>query len=193
MKKTVIHRDCNFIENVDFGRLNEILEEKGVTKAELSRRCGYYDEYVTKHVFREKRVNHTVANTLEKVYGVHPNEYTYKKAEKSTSNDGQLSLRLDKDLIEKFRCWAFYNQMSQKDAMEKILSEYLDGKKTTTTVSNDDSTETTDSDDDMYEFKIKLNGKLLKELVLKSVINHISVEEFVYDCVINGIVEGRKE
>lgn len=87
MRKTVIHRDNNFIENVDFDRLDEILKEKGVTKAELSRRCGYYTEYVSKHVFREKRLTQTVANTLEKVYGVSTNEYTYKKEEESTRND----------------------------------------------------------------------------------------------------------
>ena len=60
---------------------------------------------------------------------------------KKTSNDGQLALRLDKDLIARFRNWAFYNQMSQKDAMEKILSEYLDGKKTATTINTDESGE----------------------------------------------------
>lgn len=60
---------------------------------------------------------------------------------KKTSNDGQLALRLDKDLIAKFRNWAFYNELSQKEAMEKILSEYLDGKKTTTTISTDESGE----------------------------------------------------
>lgn len=58
---------------------------------------------------------------------------------KKTSNDGQLALRLDKDLIARFRNWAFYNQLSQKEAMEKILSEYLDGKKTATTISTDES------------------------------------------------------
>ena len=79
MRKKAIHRDYNFIENVDFDRLNEILEGKGITKLELSRRCGYYDDYVSKHVFREKRLNQTVANTLEKVYGVSSDEYTYKR------------------------------------------------------------------------------------------------------------------
>ena len=133
MRKTITHRDHSFIENVDFDRLNEILEEEGITKAELSRKCGYYDEYVVKHVFGEKRLNQTVANTLEKVYGVSLNEYTYKKAEESTDND------------------------------------------------------------DIYEFTIKLDGELLKELALKSVINHISVEDFVRACVINGICEGRKD
>ena len=143
MRKTRIHRDHSFIENVDFDRLNEILEEKGVQKAELSRKCGYYDGYITKHVFIKKRLNKTVANTLENVYGISPDEYTYKETEK--------------------------------------------------TISNDDATETTASNDDTYEFTIKLDGELLKELALKSVINHISVEDFVRACVINGICEGRKD
>lgn len=133
MRKKVIHKDYNSIENVDFDMLNEILEEKGVPKSELSRKCGYYDGYITKHVFGEKRLNQTVANTLEKVYGVSTNEYTYKKEEESTSND------------------------------------------------------------DMYEFTIKINGKLLKELALKSVINHISIEDFVLNCVLNEIGERAKE
>lgn len=64
-----------------------------------------------------------------------------KARKKKTSNDGQLALRLDKDLIARFRNWAFYNQLSQKEAMEKILSEYLDGKKTATTISTDESGE----------------------------------------------------
>lgn len=195
-----VNSRCNdFIKNVDFEKLNEILKRKHLTKAEISRKCGYYNGYIGDHVFREKRLNKNVANTLENVYGILPGEYTYKETEKSTSNDGQLALRLDKDLIEKFRSWAFYNRLSQKDAMEKILSEYLDGKKTATTAGNDDITEELyefsdieDYDDDIYEFTIKLNGKLLKELALKSVIYHISVEDFVRDCVVKGISKGRK-
>lgn len=66
---------------------------------------------------------------------------------KKTSNDGQLALRLDKDLIARFRNWAFYNQLSQKEAMEKILSEYLDGKKTATTISTDESGDDNASND----------------------------------------------
>lgn len=60
---------------------------------------------------------------------------------KKTSNDGQLALRIDKRLIAKFRNWAFYNELSQKEAMEKMISEYLDGKKAVTTISTDESGE----------------------------------------------------
>lgn len=64
-----------------------------------------------------------------------------KARKKKTSNDGQLALRLDKELIAKFRNWAFYNELSQKEAMEKMISEYLDGKKAVTTISTDESGE----------------------------------------------------
>lgn len=170
MKNTVIHRDHNFVKNVNFTRLNEILEEKRIKRAELSRKCGYSSDYVSRHVFGERKLTWTVANTLEEVYGISPGEYSYEKTEKSTSNDeqlalqldkdlteksassdGQLALKFDKDLIAKFRNWAFYNELSQKEAMEKMISEYLDGKKTTTTISTDDTAETTASNDEPAE------------------------------------------
>jgi transcriptional regulator with XRE-family HTH domain len=197
MRKRKIHRDNNVIKNVDFDKLNEILKEKGITKAELSRKCGYYDEYISYHTFGEKRLTKTVADTLEKVYGVSPDEYTYKEAEENTSNDGQLALRLDKDLIAKFKNWAYYNQLPQKYAMEKILSEYLDGKKTTTTasnddtteetISNDDATETTASNDDIYKYTFSFNGEFLQRLALASINEHMSIDDFVHKCLIGGI------
>nr|DAG46210.1 MAG TPA: protein-turn-helix DNA binding protein [Caudoviricetes sp.] len=204
MTRAVI-RDRNFIKNVDFTRLSEILEEKRIRNAELSRRCGYYPEYVAKHVFGEKKLNWTVANTLERVYDISLDEYCYEKTEKSTSNDGQLALRLDedliaekktsndgqlsvrvnKDLIVKFRNYAFYNELSQKEAIEKILSEYLDGKKTATTASNDDTAETAISDNDIKE--TTANGEFLKRLELASKNKHISIEDFIFDCILKGL------
>jgi hypothetical protein len=80
-------RDNSIIKNVDFTKLNKILNEKGIRRAELSRRCGYYSYYVKDHVFKEKKLNWTVANMLEKVYGISPEQYCYEKAEKSTSNN----------------------------------------------------------------------------------------------------------
>lgn len=65
-------RDNSIIKNVDFTKLNKILNEKGIRRAELSRRCGYYSYYVKDHVFKEKKLNWTVANMLEKVYGISP-------------------------------------------------------------------------------------------------------------------------
>lgn len=143
MRKTISNRDESHVKNVDFDRLNEILKEKCINKSELSRKCGYYSGYVKNNVLIRKRLNWTVANKLEKIYGISPDEYTYKETDE--------------------------------------------------TISNDDAMETTASNDDIYEFTIKLDGELLKELALKSVINHISVEDFVRACVINGICEGRKD
>ncbi len=128
-------RDNSIIKNVDFTKLNKILNEKGIRRAELSRRCGYYSYYVKDHVFKEKKLNWTVANMLEKVYGISPDEYCY--AEKNTSND--------------------------------------------------DTMETTASDDDTYKFTLLLNGKFLKELASASINEHMSIEDFIFDCIVKGL------
>ena len=187
-------RNNIIVENVDFTRLSEILRKKHIKWSKLSRKCGYDDSgYVRKNVFGRERLNWTVADTLERVYGITPDEYCYEKAKKSTSNDGQFALRLDKELIARFRNWAFYNQMSQKDAMEKILSEYLDGEKITKTISTDDTAEktisnndtakTTASDDDTYKFIVSINGEFLKRLAMASLNEHTSIENFIFDCI----------
>lgn len=136
MKKTVI-RDHSSVENVDFNRLNEILKEKGIKKADFSRRCGYYSGYVGDHVFREKNLNWTVANMLERVYGISQDEYCYEQTE--------------------------------------------------TTASNDDITETTASNDDTYKFTISFNGEFFKKLALASINEHMSIGDFVFDCISKGL------
>lgn len=135
--REVIHRDHNFIENVDFTKLNEIIKEKCISKSELSRKCGYVSDYVSRYVFRERRLNRTVANTLEKEYGISLDEYCYEQTE--------------------------------------------------TTASNDDITEATISDNDTYEFTISFNGELLKKLALASMNEHMSIEDFIFDCILKGI------
>lgn len=136
MKKTVI-RDNSRIENVDFNRLNEIIKEKGISKADLSRRCGYCSGHVKNHVFKEKKLNWTVANMLERVYGISPDEYCYEKTE--------------------------------------------------TTISDNDTTETTASNDDIYKYTMSFNGELLKKLALASMNEHLSIEDFIFDCILKGI------
>lgn len=126
MKKTVI-RDNSSVKNVDFTRLNKILNEKGIRRAELSRRCGYYPYYVKDHVFKEKKLNWTVANMLEKVYGISPDEYCYEK------------------------------------------------------------TETTDSDDDIYKCVFLCNGDFFKKVALASIKEHMSIEDFVFECILKGL------
>lgn len=95
-------RDNNFIKNVDFTKLNEILREKGIAKAELSRRCGYNSDYVKSTVFREKKLNWTVANMLEIVYGISLDEYCYEQTEKSTSNNDTAKTTASNDDTYKF-------------------------------------------------------------------------------------------
>lgn len=95
-------RDNSFIKNVDFTKLNEILREKGIAKAELSRRCGYNSGYVKDTVFREKKLNWTVANMLERVYGISLDEYCYEQTEKSTSNNDTAKTTASNDDTYKF-------------------------------------------------------------------------------------------
>lgn len=132
MRKTVI-RDNSSVKNVDFTRLNKILKEKGIRRRDLSRRCGYYSDYVKDHVFREKKLNWTVANMLERVYGISPNEYCYVQTEKS--------------------------------------------------ISNNDTAKTTASDDDTYKFIVSINGEFLKRLAMASLNEHMSIEDFIFDCI----------
>ncbi len=146
MKKTVI-RDHSNIENVDFTRLNEIIKEKGIKQTEISRRCGYYSGYFKDHVLREKKLNWTVANMLERVYGISQEEYCYEKTATTASND---------------------------DTAE-------------TTISNNDTTETTASNDDTYKCTISCNGEFFKKLALASINKHISIEDFIFDCILKGL------
>ena len=146
MKKTAI-RDRRNIENVDFTRLNEIIKEKGIKQTELSRRCGYHSGYFQDHVLREKKLNWTVANMLERVYGISLEEYCYEKTSTTASNDDTAKI----------------------------------------TISNNDTTETTASNDDTYKCTILCNGEFLKKLALASINKHISIEDFILDCILEGL------
>lgn len=42
-------------------------------------------------------------------------------------------------------------------------------------------------DDDMYTFGFSFNGKLLKRMALKSIEENITVQDFVFKCIIEGI------
>ena len=131
-------RDNSIIKNVDFTKLNEILRENNIKRAELSRRCGYDDsDYVRKTVFGKEKLNRTVANTLESVYGISPDEYSYGKTEKNTSNN--------------------------------------------------DTTKTTASNDDSYIYTFSCNGEFLKKLALASINEHMSIEDFVFKCLVECI------
>lgn len=42
-------------------------------------------------------------------------------------------------------------------------------------------------DDDMYTFGFSFNGELLKRMALKSIEKNITVQDFVFKCIIEGI------
>lgn len=131
-------RDNSIVENVDFTRLSEILRKKHIKWSKLSRKCGYDDSgYVRKNVFGRERLNWTVADTLEKVYGISPEQYCYEKEEKSTSNN--------------------------------------------------DTAKTTASDDDTYKFIVSINGEFLKRLAMASLNEHMSIEDFIFDCISKSV------
>ena len=136
MRKTYC-RDTHFDKNVDFDKLNKILHEKGISRAELSRESGHCKSYVKDNVFARKRLSETVADVLQKKYGVSPDEY----------------------------------------------------KKTETAVSNDR----------IYKYTFSFNGEFLERLALASLKEHMSIDDFVEKCLVEGIGdkildnEGRKE
>lgn len=128
MRKTYC-RDTHFDKNVDFDKLNKILHEKGISKAELSRESGHCKSYVKDNVFARKRLSETVADVLQKKYGVHPDEY----------------------------------------------------KKTGATAS------ATDSNDRIYKCTFLFNGEFLERLALASLKEHMSIDDFVEKCLVEGI------
>ena len=136
MRKTYC-RDTHFDKNVDFDKLNKILHEKGISRAELSRESGHCKSYVKDNVFARKRLSETVADVLQKKYGVSPDEY----------------------------------------------------KKTETAVSNDR----------IYKYTFSFNGEFLERLALASLKEHMSIDDFVDKCLVEGIGdkildnEGRKD
>jgi len=52
-----------------------------------------------------------------------------KGKQKAKGNGGVVvSFRLDEDVVKKLKGYAFYNNITQKEALETIITEYLDGK-----------------------------------------------------------------
>ena len=56
-------------------------------------------------------------------------------------------------------------------------SEYFDTQKK----------EVANTEDDVYILTLSLNGKLLKKMALKSIEENITVQDFVFNCIIKGI------
>lgn len=60
-------------------------------------------------------------------------------------------------------------------------------EKTATTASNDDTAKTTISNNDTYKCTILCNGEFFKKLALASMNKHISIEDFIFDCILKGL------
>lgn len=64
-------------------------------------------------------------------------------------------------------------------------SEYMDTQLKEVTNTADEMVNV--EDDDMYTFGFSFNGKLLKRMALKSIEKNITVQDFVFKCIIEGI------
>ena len=127
MRKTYC-RDTHFDKNVDFDKLNKILHEKGISKAELSRESGHCKSYVKDNVFARKRLSETVADVLQKKYGVHPDEY--KKTGATASNDRiyKYTFSFNGEFLERLALASLNEHMSIDDFVEKCLVEGIGDK-----------------------------------------------------------------
>ena len=122
MRKTYC-RDTHFDKNVDFDKLNKILHEKGISRAELSRESGHCKSYVKDNVFARKRLSETVADVLQKKYGVSPDEY--KKTETAVSNDRiyKYTFSFNGEFLERLALASLKEHMRVDDFVEKCLVE----------------------------------------------------------------------
>ena len=116
MRKTYC-RDTHFDKNVDFDKLNKILHEKGISRAELSRESGHCKSYVKDNVFARKRLSETVADVLQKKYGVHPDEY--KKTGATASNDDITETTASNDRIYKYT-FSFNGEFLERLALASL-------------------------------------------------------------------------
>ena len=64
-------------------------------------------------------------------------------------------------------------------------SEYIDTAETT--ISDNNTMETTASNDDSYKCTISCNGEFFKKLAFASINKHISIEDFIFDCILEGL------
>lgn len=53
--------------------------------------------------------------------------------------------------------------------------------------SNNDNAKTTASDDDTYKFIVSINGEFLKRLAMASLNEHMSIEDFIFDCILKSV------
>lgn len=125
-----MRKRCNEkIENVNFEKLRECLENHGIKQTELSIVCGYNRSYVGKHVLHDRNLNKHVSNVLTNAYKIEPSEYM--------------------------------------DIQPKEVTDT--------------------EDDDKYIVGFSCNGEFLKKLAIKSIEEHITVENFMFKCIVEGI------
>lgn len=121
---------CNdYLENVDFSRLTKILEEKKITKAELSRKCGYGSDYVT-NSFGKQKLNQRVADVLSSTYGVSREDYTTREDTKPTyklplPETHELTVRIDEGTLIDLAIASVKERESVSDLVIEAIDEYL--------------------------------------------------------------------
>ena len=134
MRKTYC-RDTHFDKNVDFDKLNKILHEKGISRAELSRESGHCKSYVKDNVFARKRLSGSVADVLQKKYGVSPDEYKKQRqlddtTETAVSNDRiyKYTFSFNGEFLERLALASLKEHMSIDAFVEKCLVEGIGDK-----------------------------------------------------------------
>ena len=125
-------RCYDFLENVDFSRLAKILEEKNITKAELSRKCGYDSDYVTTNVFGKRKLNRRVADVLSNTYGISCEEYTTREDTKPTykpplPETHDLTVRIDEETLVDLAIASVKERESVSDLVIEAIDSYLCG------------------------------------------------------------------
>ena len=126
-------RYCDRVENVDFEKLRKCLKDHGIKKSELSKACGYYPDYIEKNVLRKHVLNTHVRDVLAYAYKVDPIEYTDIQPKEVAKTEGDdmykkpvtFAFRIDPDIADIVRRYAFLKRMKVKDVMEEIIVKQL--------------------------------------------------------------------
>lgn len=137
--KRKTHRCNYFIVDVNFKKLDEAIKKKGISKADISRKCGYRDDYITRHVFREKKLNTEVASILKNVYGISPEEYVDEESHDNMTNVEiierpneddiyTLGFSCNGEFLKRLACASMNKHMSIEDFIYKCLDIILDNE-----------------------------------------------------------------
>lgn len=96
------------------------------------------------------------------------------------------------DYIEKNTLRKHYMTQHVRDVLTYAYkvdpSEYIDTQpKEVINPVDAQQKEVDNTEDDMYTLALSFNGKLLKKMALKSIEENITVQDFVFNCIIKGI------